>query len=98
MDCADPSILVEKRTQTTSPLQALALLNDPLLLVMSKNLAERVKSQPDVSQQVKLAVKLVLQRDPSAEEVKSLSAYVEKHGLEQLGRLLWNLNEFTFVD
>ncbi|MFT3880472.1 MAG: DUF1553 domain-containing protein [Gemmatales bacterium] len=98
MDCADPSILVEKRTQTTSPLQALALLNDPLLLVMSKNLAARVKSEPDVSQQVKLAVRLAVQREATSDEVRTLSAYVQKHGLEQLGRLLWNLNEFTFVD
>lgn len=98
MDCADPSILVEKRTQTTSPLQALALLNDPLLLVMSKNLAARLKSEPDVPQQVKLAMRLALQREATTDEVRTLSAYIKKHGLEQLGRLLWNLNEFTFVD
>jgi len=98
MDCADPSILVDKRTQTTSPLQALALLNEPLLVVMSKNLAERLKSESDGGRKIKLAVKLELQREASTEEVEKLSAYVEKHGLEQLGRLLWNLNEFAFVD
>ncbi|HQR07046.1 MAG TPA: DUF1553 domain-containing protein [Gemmatales bacterium] len=95
MDCADPSILVEKRTQTTSPLQALALLNDPLLLVMSKNLADRVKMEP---QPIVSAMQLILQRQPTLEEQAMLTGYAQKHGMEQLGRLLWNLNEFTFID
>lgn len=95
LDCADPSILVDKRNQTASPLQALALLNDPLVLVMSKELAKRVQKEPEP---VAVAMQLLLQRNPSEDELKMLNAYVKQHGLEQLGRLLWNLNEFTMVD
>ena len=38
LDCADPSILVGKRNQTLTPIQALALLNDRFMLVMAKDL------------------------------------------------------------
>ena len=95
MDCADPSILVDKRNQTASPLQALAMLNDPLLMVMSQNLADRLSKEP---MPIHAAMRLVLQREATPEEERTLSAYVEKYGLAQLGRLLWNLNEFTFMD
>lgn len=95
MDCADPSILVDKRNQTASPLQALAMLNDPLLMVMSQNLADRLSKEP---KPIQAAMRLVLQRDATPEEARILSNYVEKYGLAQLGRLLWNLNEFAFVD
>lgn len=98
MDCADPSILVDKRNQTVSPLQALALLNDPLLLVMSRHFGEQWESEKDIDRKIQQAVQLVLQRAPTPTEAASLKAYVEKHGIVQLGRLLWNLNEFTFVD
>ncbi|MBL8825046.1 MAG: DUF1553 domain-containing protein [Planctomycetia bacterium] len=98
MDCADPSILVDKRNQTVSPLQALALLNDPLLLVMSRHFAEQLQQEKDIDKQIEKAMQWVLQRAPTPTEAESLKAYVEKHGIVQLGRLLWNLNEFTFVD
>lgn len=98
MDCADPSILVDKRNQTTSPLQALALLNDPLLVLMSKHFSDRLKPLSGTAERVKAAMRWTLQREPSPDELRALSAYVDKQGLEQLGRLLWNLNEFNFVD
>ena len=36
LDCADPSMLVDKRSQTITPVQALALLNDQLTVVMAR--------------------------------------------------------------
>src|SRR5262249_8610651 len=38
-DCADPSVAVEKRNQTITPQQALALLNNQLTLAMALHFA-----------------------------------------------------------
>ncbi|MCA9056135.1 MAG: DUF1553 domain-containing protein, partial [Planctomycetaceae bacterium] len=43
LDCADPSMLVDRRSQTVSPLQALTLLNSGLSLTMSRHFAERLR-------------------------------------------------------
>ena len=43
LDCADPSLAVEKRNETLTPQQALALLNNKLAVAMAKHFAERVE-------------------------------------------------------
>ena len=43
LDCADPSLLVDKRNQTITPLQALAQLNNQLMVVMAKHFAARLE-------------------------------------------------------
>ncbi len=99
MDCADPSIMVNKRNQTVTPLQALSMLNNNLSLVMSKHFAARVsESQTDVRQQVSEAYRIALARSPSAEELNALSDYASAHGLANACRVILNLNEFVFVD
>jgi hypothetical protein len=95
LDCADPSLQVDKRNETLSSLQALALLNNGFMLSMSKHFAERVEKSGGG---VKTAVRLALGRDPNADELKTLTAYSEKHGLANTCRLILNLNEFVFVD
>ncbi|MGV3606788.1 MAG: DUF1553 domain-containing protein [Planctomycetaceae bacterium] len=100
LDCADPSLLVEKRNQTITPLQALAQLNNQLVLVMSKHFAERLTKEAgnDPAAQVKRGVELTCLREPTAEELTALTAHVQKHGLPETCRVLLNLNEFVFVD
>ena len=44
LDCADPSMRVEKRNETITPLQALALLNNGFMLAMSRHFAARVST------------------------------------------------------
>lgn len=99
LDCADPSVLVDKRNQTNTPLQALAQLNNQLVLVMSKHFAERIlqiSSEPEL--QVEMLYRIGLQRDPTVVERQEMASYVRKHGLPNACRLLVNLNEFVFVD
>jgi hypothetical protein len=99
LDCADPSMLVEKRNQTITPLQALAQLNNPLMVVMARHFAERVAAAaPDPAAQIATACRLALQREPTLMEQASLTAYAATHGLANACRLILNLNEFTFVD
>lgn len=99
LDCADPSLAVEKRTQTISPLQALALLNNRLCVAMAKHFAARLESGAQtVPEQIALGYRLALGRSPSTEESRELEGYARKHGLASACRVILNLNEFVFVD
>jgi hypothetical protein len=44
------------------------------------------------------AVRLAFNRDPSSAERRDFLAYTNKHGIENLCRLLWNANEFLFIE
>jgi hypothetical protein len=99
LDCADPSLQVEKRNETITPLQALALLNNQLTLVMAKHFAERLAAHsPDPREQMTFAFRLALAREPTADELSVLGEYLHQHGLANTCRLILNLNEFVFVD
>ena len=99
LDCADPSMSVDKRNETVTALQALTMLNNRLMLTMEKYMAARVADHAaDLSQQVDFAFRLALTRAPRADELAELTAYAEKFGLTNLCRVLVNLNEFVFID
>jgi hypothetical protein len=99
LDCADPSQQVERRTETLTALQALALLNNRFMVRMAEHFAARVeKAADDLPGQVAAAHRLALGRAPTAEEQRVLTGVARKQGLPQLCRLLFNSNEFVFVD
>jgi hypothetical protein len=99
LDCADPSISVDKRNQTITPQQALALLNNPLSVVMARHFAARVASrESDPDAQVPVAFRLALGRSPTPEEQETLARHARQHGLPSMCRVLFNLSEFVFVD
>ncbi len=99
LDCADPSLAVEKRNESLSPQQALALLNNRLVLSMAKHFAERVeKLSNNQSERVKLAFQIAINREPNTTELQALEDYAGKHGLANTCRAILNLNEFLFVD
>lgn len=98
-DCADPSMQVEKRNLTITPLQALALLNNQLTVVMAKHFAESLrKESADATAQLRSGFARVTGRTPDEAELAELIAYNKEFGLENSCRLLLNLNEFVFVD
>jgi hypothetical protein len=99
LDCADPSMRVDKRNESLSPLQALALLNNGMMVAMSKHCAERLEGEESVrSDQIEKLFDRSLGRKPTPEERAALEVYIENHGLANACRLVFNLNEFTFVD
>jgi len=99
MDCADPSMRVDKRNESLSPLQALAMMNNGLTVAMAKHFAERVsKEEQGVESQTKRAFVLALAREPKADELAPLVDYAKREGLENTCRVILNLNEFSFVD
>ncbi len=100
LDCADPSMRVDKRNESISPLQALALLNNGFMLAQSKHFAARLQREfpNDLTRQIERAYWLVLGRAPSMTERVKFSAFARRYGLPNLCRVLLNLNEFTFAD
>ena len=99
LDCADPSLQVDRRNQSQSPAQALALLNNDFMAVMAKHFAKRLEGRPGaLSDRVERGFAEATGRKSSAGEVKLLTAHAEKHGLASLCRLLLNLNEVAFAD
>ena len=99
LDCADPSMQVGKRNESVSALQALALLNNGLMVTMSKHFAAKLDAGGgDLNAKLARAFREALARAPSPEEQANLLAYAQQHGLANACRVLFNLNEFAFVD
>ncbi len=99
LDCPDASQLAPKRNTSLTALQALATLNDKLLVRQSELLAERLERQePLPTLRVVAAFRRILSREPAGDELQAIAAYTEKHGLANTCRLLFNANEFLFVD
>jgi hypothetical protein len=99
LDCADPSMQVGRRNESVSPLQALTLLNNALMVTMPRHFAAKLeRAEAQLPAQVRRAHYEALGRPPTAEEERALTAYARQHGLANLCRVLFNLNEFSFVD
>ena len=100
LDCADPNLNTPVRSQTLTALQALALWNDLFMVRQSQELARRLEqhcsrrrapgSRPPFASHSPAT--------PVPSELDALTAYATKHGLPHACRLLFNTNEFVFVD
>jgi cytochrome c553 len=100
LDCADPSMRVDRRNESISPLQSLALLNNGFMITQALHFAERLqKERPDdLARQIERAHFLAFGRAPTAAERKRSIAFARSYGLPNLCRALLNLNEFAFAD
>jgi hypothetical protein len=98
-DCPDAGQPQPKRPRSTTPLQALNLLNSSFVLQQSDFFARRIQSDvgDDAVRQVRRAFRLTVQRDPDAREASVSETLVREHGLAALCRALLNSNEFLFV-
>jgi hypothetical protein len=99
-DCPDPSTTAPRRAVTTTPLQALALLNNALVLYLADAFAARVAREagPDPKAQVERAYRLAFGRSPDPDEGEQSVQVVRHHGIATLPRAIFNSNEFLYVD
>jgi hypothetical protein len=99
-DCPDPSTTTPKRAVTTTPLQALALLNNSFTFRMAERLASRVRQEAGGQPRPQIAriYKLGLGRAPRPDEQQTGSEFTARHGLAAFARVLLNSNEFLYVD
>jgi hypothetical protein len=87
----------DRRSATTTPLQALAMMNGNLLHDEAAQLAKRVAAESgDRAVQVKRAFSIVLGRAPSAAELERYTGFAGD--LAAICRVLLNANEFLYVE
>lgn len=98
-DCPDPSSAAQVRPATTTPLQALSLLNNELVFRMADELAARIQREAGNSdrQQLQLLAELLWSRPLSEDELQGSLAFSANWGLPALCRVLLNSNEFLYV-
>ncbi|HTE20340.1 MAG TPA: DUF1553 domain-containing protein, partial [Armatimonadota bacterium] len=98
-DCPDPSVKTPRRGATTTPLQALMLLNNSFILREAKELARGLKEAagPDPARQVATAYRRAFGRSPTPAEARRAEAFVKEHGLAPFCRVLFNASEFLYV-
>ncbi len=99
-DCPDPSTTTPKRSQTTTPLQALSLMNHAFVLRIADEFAQRLQhdAKNDSPSAVRRAFALAYGRAPTHDEITQCTAFAQKHGWSSLCRGLLNSSEFLYVD
>jgi hypothetical protein len=98
-DCPDGGQIAPKRNQSTTPLQALNLLNSPFLVQQARFFTERLEREAggDATAQARLGFQLALGRNPSATELTAAARLIHDHGALVFCRALFNANEFLYV-
>lgn len=98
-DCPDASQVTPKRSRSTTPLQALNLLNSSFVIEQAGFFAERLTKEAPRSadDQVRLAFELCFGREPTGDEVTDSAAFIEESGLPEFCRAMLNANELVFV-
>lgn len=98
-DCPDAGLSTSKRRESTTPIQALNLLNSRFTLDRSAALGARVRREigPDILKQIDRVYQLALGRLPDANEGSDAKSVTASHGIETLCRALLNTNEFLFL-
>jgi hypothetical protein len=98
-DCPDGSLVMPKRSVSTTPLQALNLFNSRFVLDQSETFAARLRKEAgdDSAAQVQRAWQLAFNRPPKQSESKEAVAFAKAEGLPALCRAVLNANEFLFI-
>jgi hypothetical protein len=100
-DAPDCAFSTSRRIATTTPSQALALMNHSFTMAMADALSKRLASTVGASknkEQIALAFKLAYGREPNAAEQSAAMALVEKYGMRAFCRALLNSSEFIYVN
>jgi hypothetical protein len=105
LDLCDTARSSAKRMTTTVAPQALTLFNGDFVNQQAKHFAQRLERDAgsDVDKQIDLAFRLALCRPPTEREREIMREFLKKSGsgkeaLEQMGRVIFNLNEFVYPD
>jgi hypothetical protein len=98
LDCPECAQRAPRRDVTTTPLQALSLLNGPFLLQQAGSFAQRVKQEagPGAARKVERAFRLALGRSATPTEQQAALELLTQHGLPALCRALLNANELLY--
>jgi hypothetical protein len=97
-DCPECAQRTPRRDVTTTPLQALSLLNGTFTAQQAGFMAARVEKVAggQLQAQVRQAFRLAFDRAPTADEESAALGLVQRYGLAALCRALLNANEFLY--
>ena len=100
-DFPSPDTSSAKRDQTTTPLQALWLMNSPFALECGKQLAQRAGDPKKPGDWIGRLCQIALQRSPTREEAEALRAFLQDAGADgpvQAAQAILAGNGFVWVD
>jgi len=99
LDCPDPSVKTPRRSTTTTPLQALTLMNNSFVLRQAQYFADRVVKEAgdEPAARITLAYCLAFGRPPEKDEIDRAGAIAKEHGLRAVCWALLNANEFVYI-
>ena len=98
-DFPDCGQVKAKRPVSTTPLQALNLMNSDFVLDQSRRIADRAMDDcnNDIDKAIERSFELLLSRPPTQQEKDDCAAIAKESGLALVCRALINSNEFAFV-
>ncbi|MFP6584544.1 MAG: DUF1553 domain-containing protein, partial [Candidatus Hydrogenedentota bacterium] len=100
-DSPDCALSEPRRVTTTSPLQALTLMNHQFTLdvahALGERITERAAHEPETALST-LAFELMFSRRPTPFEIRACEELTDEHGLDALLRTLLNTNEFIYIN
>jgi hypothetical protein len=98
-DFPDCGQVKAKRPVSTTPLQALNLMNSPFSVEQAEFIAERAMTESggDLRMAASRLFELVLGRQPVPEELELCFKVANEAGLQVVSRTLLNANEFAFL-
>lgn len=98
-DQPDCAFSTPRRTNTTTALQALTMLNHSFTVDMAEALSLKVESAgPETTARVKQLFSLAYQRPPKEDELAQAKLLADSHGLRALARALLNSSELIHLD
>lgn len=99
LDLPNPCNCTPVRSTTTTALQALALLNHPFVIQQAGFFAQRLEREAESeAERIERGFQLALGRSPTEAELALGVQFVSQQGLKQFCRMLFNANEFLYVD
>jgi hypothetical protein len=99
-DCPDGGQVTPKRMRSTTPLQALNLMNSNFIVQQANFFAERLEKEAgkNPEAQARRAFALVYDREPDGQELRTARTFITQNGAKMFCRALFNSNEFIFVE
>jgi hypothetical protein len=100
LDLADTVSSCPQRQVTTVAPQALSLFNGEFVNQQARHFATRLRLEAgaEPENQITLAWKLALCRNPSPDELATMLTFLQDQPLEQACRVILNLNEFVYPE
>lgn len=98
-DCPDASQVTPERSRSTTPLQALNLLNSSFVNEQAGFFAERLAKEspsPEAARIIR-AYELCFGRQPDGQELSNASSFINESGRVQFCRAMLNASEFVFI-